>query len=145
WLREPGRDAELAIVYCGAVAAEALAAWEVLRDDIPEAGLLAITSPARLHRDWRMAATNGHAGVAERLLTRLKPGAGLVTVCDAHPATLSWLGAVAQNPIVPIGIDHFGQSGDIPDLYRMYEIDRDAIVDAAARACLSVVRSARKS
>jgi pyruvate dehydrogenase E1 component len=133
WLREPEPGAELAIVYGGAVATEALAAWEVLRDELPRIGVLAVTSSGRLHRDWRATAARGEVGTAGRLLKRLRPGASLVTICDAHPATLSWLGSVAQNTIVPLGIDHFGQSGDIPDLYRVYDIDRDAIIDAAAR------------
>jgi len=140
WLREPAPNAELAIAYCGAVAPEALAAHQVVAEDIPGAGLLAITSPDRLHRDWRAAGTRGDRGVAERLLTRLRPGAALVTVGDFHPATLSWLGAVAGNTIVPLGVDRFGQSGDIPDLYRAYGIDTDAILDAAARACLTALR-----
>ena len=55
---------------------------------------------------------------------------------DGHPATLSWLGSVAGHRIHPLGVDHFGQSGDLPDLYRVYGIDADAILDAAARACL---------
>jgi len=50
--------------------------------------------------------------------------------------TLSWLGSVAPTTLVPLGVDHFGQSGDIPDLYRVYGIDAEAIIDAAARACL---------
>jgi pyruvate dehydrogenase E1 component len=136
WLREPEPGAELAIAYCGAVAPEALAAWEAVREDIPGAGLLAVTSAGRLHRDWQAALQGGEAGTAGRLLRRLRPGAALVTVCDSHPATLSWLGAVERNPIVPLGVDHFGQSGDIPDLYRVYGLDSEAIVDAAARACL---------
>jgi pyruvate dehydrogenase E1 component len=139
WLREPAPGADLAIAYCGAVAPEALAACETLAEDVPGIGLLAITSPDRLHRDWR-AGSRQKAGVAERLLSRLRPGAALVTVGDFHPATLSWLGAVAHNPIVPLGIDRFGQSGDIPDLYRAYGIDTDAILDAAARACLLALR-----
>jgi pyruvate dehydrogenase E1 component len=139
WLREPGPDSELAIVYSGALAAEALAAWEILRDELPRAGVLAVTSADRLHRNWRETAARGDVGTAGQLLRQLRPGAALVTVCDAHPATLSWLGSVAQNIIVPLGIDHFGQSGDIPDLYRVYDIDRDAIIDAAARALLSNV------
>jgi len=53
---------------------------------------------------------------------------------------LSWLGAVAGNTIVPLGVDRFGQSGDIPDLYRAYGIDTDTILDAAARACLLPLR-----
>jgi pyruvate dehydrogenase E1 component len=136
WLREPDPQADLAIVYCGAVAPEALAAHDELAEDLPCAGLLAVTSPDRLHRDWRAAQAEGRAGAAERLLARLRPGAALVTVGDFHPATLSWLGAVRGHPIVPLGVDKFGQSGDIPDLYRAYGVDTDAILDAAARACL---------
>jgi pyruvate dehydrogenase E1 component len=132
WLREPAPGADLAIAYCGAVAPEALAAHGVLAEDVPGAGVLAVTSPARLHRDWRRG-----GGVAARLLRRLKPRAAIVTVGDFHPATLSWLGAVAGNPIVALGVDRFGQSGDIPDLYHAYGIDAEAIIDAAARACLA--------
>ena len=73
-------------------------------------------------------------------MAQLRPGAALVTVGDFHPATLSWLGAVNQNPIVALGVERFGQSGDIPDLYRAYGIDTDAILDAAARACLLALR-----
>jgi pyruvate dehydrogenase E1 component len=140
WLREPGPDADLAIAYCGAVAPEALAAYEAIAEDIPEAGVLAITSPDRVHRDWLAARARGETGVAERLLAPLRPGAALVTVGDFHPATLSWLGAVAGNAIVPLGVDRFGQSGEIPDLYRAYGIDTAAILDAAARACLTTLR-----
>jgi pyruvate dehydrogenase E1 component len=136
WLREPAPGSELAIAYCGAVAPEALAAHEALREDVPGAGLLAVTSPDRLHADWRAAAARGETSRAEQLLSQLRPGAALVTVCDSHPATLSWLGSAAPTTLVPLGVDHFGQSGDIPDLYRVYSIDSEAIIDAAARACL---------
>ncbi|HYM71442.1 MAG TPA: transketolase [Stellaceae bacterium] len=143
WLREPGPDCELAIAYCGAVAPEALAAWETIAEDLPHAGVLAVTSPARLHRDWRASAARGEPGLAGRLLGRLRPDAAIVTVVDSHPATLSWLGSVAQHAVVPLGVDQFGQSGDIPDLYRYYGIDQEAIIDAAARACLRERNSLR--
>jgi pyruvate dehydrogenase E1 component len=136
WLREPQPGADLAIAYCGAVAPEALAAHDELKEDMPEAGVLAITSPQRLDREWRAAQAHGRTSTAERLLGRLRPGAAVITVGDFHPATLSWLGAVRQNPIVPLGVARFGQSGDIPDLYAAYGIDKDAILDAIARACL---------
>ncbi len=60
----------------------------------------------------------------------------MVTVIDGHPATLSWLGSVAHHAVHPLGVDSFGQSGDIPDLYRLFRLDVDAIVDAVAAACL---------
>ena len=66
----------------------------------------------------------------------LAPGAALVTVIDGDPATLAWLGSVAAHRVQPLGVDRFGQSGDVPDLYRHYGLDADAILDAAAAACL---------
>ena len=106
--------------------------------------MLAITSPDRLHRDWRRALAAARSASRSGCLRRLRPGAALVTVGDIHPATLSWLGAVAGNASSPLGVDHFGQSGDIPDLYQAYHIDTDAILDAAARACLVGLAAAQQ-
>ena len=33
---------------------------------------------------------------------------------------------------MPLGVDQFGQSGDIDDLYDRYRIGKDAILDACA-------------
>ena len=133
----PAAGSELAIVYSGAVAQEVAEAHrQVLRqllEDVPGAGLLAVTSASRLHGDWLKMREASHI---RRLLAPLAPEAVLVTVMDGHPATLSWLGAVGPNRVHPLGVDHFGQSGDIPDLYRAYRIDADAILDAAAAALL---------
>ncbi|HEV2301322.1 MAG TPA: transketolase [Stellaceae bacterium] len=144
WLEEPGLETDLAIAYCGALAPEAREAWGAIGGDVASPGLLAVTSPDRLYSDWRGATSRGETSVAEKLLRRLKPGAALVTVGDFHPAVLSWLGSVARNPIVPLGTDRFGQSGDIPDLYRAYGIDSEAILEAAARAALLALRERRR-
>ncbi len=134
WVVPPSADADLAVVYAGAVAPEAAEAHRQLLEDVPGAGLLSVTSPDRLHADWREKGVASHIG---RLLGRLHPGARIVTVIDGHPATLSWLGAVQGHRSRSLGVDHFGQSGDIPDLYRLYGLDADAILDAAASLCLS--------
>jgi pyruvate dehydrogenase E1 component len=125
------------------VAPEAEAAFAELGDDVPGAGLLAITSPDRLHAGWLAAARARRAGDAsarshvETILAPLADDAALVTVLDGHPASHSWLGAVRGQRVVPLGPDHFGQSGDIPDLYREYGLDADAILDACAQALIS--------
>ncbi|TIW30064.1 MAG: transketolase, partial [Mesorhizobium sp.] len=83
----------------------------------------------------RRARARGHAtamSLAERLLARLPAHCTLITVIDGHPATLSWLGAVAGHRTVPLGVEHFGQTGTIGDLYRHFGIDADAIVAAAS-------------
>ncbi len=137
WLKPPAPGAELAICYSGALAAESLAAHQALLEDIPGAGLLAITSADRLHADWLAGLRAGGDSAVARLLAALATDAALITVIDGHSATLSWLGAVARHRIYPLGVEHFGQSGDLPDLYRVYGLDVDAIVDAAASACLA--------
>ena len=148
WLRPPAAGAELVVAFSGAVAPEALEAHAQIAEDIPGAGLLDVTSAERLHDDWmaarraRIAGRRGTTAHVERLLAGLPDDAALVTVLDAHPATLSWLGSVGGHRIYPLGVDRFGQSGDIPDLYRAYGIDADAILDAAARACLRRIGAA---
>ena len=138
WLREPAPGAELAIVYTGVIAPEAIEAHEAILEDIPGAGLLAVTSADRLYADWQ-ATTRAHAqgpnvtpSHIEALLSQLAPDAGLVSVLDGHPMALSWLGGVANHDIAALGVERFGQSGDLQDLYRTHRIDADAILDGAA-------------
>ena len=143
WLREPAPGAKAAIAYSGAVAPEALSAWEQLQDDLPGLGLLAVTSPDRLHRDWSAARAARWQGSTrqpshiESLLGQLAPDAGLVTVLDGSPAALSWLGGVRGHRVSPLGTDRFGQTGDLPDLYRTYRLDEEAIFEAMAELFLS--------
>jgi pyruvate dehydrogenase E1 component len=141
WLREPGDNAEAAIVAMGAVMPEALAAWEELRADVPGLGLLAVTSPDLLHRGWTAAQAarwNGQrdASHVERLLSRLAANAGLVTIADAAPASLSWLGGVLGQRVAPLGVEKFGQTGTLADLYAAYRLDGDAITEAVAELLL---------
>jgi pyruvate dehydrogenase E1 component len=141
WLREPALGAEAAIVAMGAVMPEALAAWEELREDVPGLGLLAITSPDLLHRGWTAAQAarwNGErrASHVEKLLSGLAPNAGLVTIADAAPASLSWLGGVLGQRVAPLGVEKFGQTGSLADLYAAYRLDGDAITEAVAELLL---------
>jgi pyruvate dehydrogenase E1 component len=140
WLKPPAPGARLALVYTGAIAPEAIEAHRQILDEVPGAGLLAVTSADRLNAGWHAAERARQAGhrdsVAhvEKLLAPLAPDAGLVTIIDGHPATLSWLGGVRGHRVRPLGVEHFGQSGDLPDLYRHYRLDIDAILDACAAA-----------
>jgi pyruvate dehydrogenase E1 component len=138
WLRKPARGAGLAIAYCGAIAPEAFEAWQSLQEDAPGAGLLAVTSPDLLHRDWTAAGrsrwTHGSRATshAETLLGQLDRNAGLITMLDGAPGALSWLGAVCGHRVRALGVEQFGQAGDLPDLYRVYRLDAAAVLDAAA-------------
>ncbi len=141
WIRKPEPETRIVIVYAGAVAPEALRAHAVVAEDFPDAAVLAVTSADRLYRGWqRLLRGNGHAprrtSHVQGLLAEVAADARLVTVIDAHPATLSWIGAVCGQRVYPLGVDGFGQSGNLVDLYRHHGIDADAIVAACAAACL---------
>ena len=139
WLREPGPNCELVIAYQGCIAPEAIEAAGRIANDRRDIGVLAVTSADRLNAGWtaaRRARARGHASAeshVERLLGALPPHCTLITVLDGHPATLSWLGAVVGHRTVPLGVEHFGQTGTIDDLYAHFGIDAEAIVAAADR------------
>ncbi len=138
WLKEPKEGAELAIVFTGAVAPEAITAWEDILMDVPSAGLLSVTSSDRLHDQWLhyRKINRLQKSAIEKLLQPLSSRANIVTVCDSHPATLSWMGSVFGHRVESLGVSHFGQSGNIQDLYHHYHIDADAILNACARSFL---------
>lgn len=137
WMRAPGPNAEIVVAYTGAVAPEAISAVGMMAEDRRDVGLLAVTSADRLNAGWtaaQRARERGHAHAQshiERLMSTLPPHCALVTVCDAHPATLGWLGAVGGHRTRSLGVEHFGQTGTIRDLYRHHGIDTQGIVTAA--------------
>mgnify|MGYP005984259145 FL=1 len=135
WLRPPGPKAEAAIVTMGAITPEAIAACDAMADDLPGLGLLVVTSPDLLHREWsaRMAQDGAEPSHIESLLSQLPAGAQLVTLLDGSPGALSWLGGVDGRRVSPLGVDRFGQTGDLVDLYREYRLDSDAVIGAMAR------------
>jgi pyruvate dehydrogenase E1 component len=137
WLRPPGPNCQAVVVYTGAIAPEAIQAVGLMAEDRRDVGLLAVTSADRLNAGWTAASRARERGLvharshAERLLDEVPAHCGIVTVVDGHPATLAWLGAVHGHRVRPLGVEHFGQTGSLPDLYRHYGIDANAIVAAA--------------
>ena len=133
WLRPPGPNCEVVIAYQGAVADEAIAAAGMIGGARRDVGVLAVTSADRLNAGWtaaqreRARGNTGAVAHVERLLAALPRECALVTVIDGHPATLGWLGAVAGHRTIPHGVEHFGQTGTIGDLYRHFRIDRHAL------------------
>ncbi len=140
WLRPPAPGALLAVAYTGVVAPEAASAVGKILNHNPGAGLLAVTSADRLNAGWKAAQTARQHGNStatssiEDLLQPLSRDAGLVTVIDAHPTSLSWLGAVHGHKVQALGVEHFGQTGTIDDLYETYRIGEDAILEACRAA-----------
>ena len=137
WLRKPGPACDLVLAYQGAVAPQVVRAVSDLSETHRDIGLLAVTSADRLNAGWSAAQTareHGHQTAKShvgRLLEAVPKDAALITVIDGHPATLAWLGSVQGHRCRALGVEHFGQTGTIDDLYSHYGIDTAGIVRSA--------------
>jgi pyruvate dehydrogenase E1 component len=124
---------------CGAVMPEVLAAAAELADEGITATVVDITSADRLYRAWQRTLRQGvrtatAPSIAGALRSIFPDRAPVVTVHDAASHTLSWLGSALGVPAVSLGVDSFGQSGAVADLYRAHDLDSGSIVNAALAA-----------
>jgi pyruvate dehydrogenase E1 component len=120
------------LVGMGAIMPEVAAAAEELTASGRPADVICLTSPDLIFRalQARRGLRDGDDAILDQLLPTER-AAPIVTVLDGHPHTLSFLSAVRCVPISCLGVDDFGQSGDVEDLYRHFGIDADTIVGAA--------------
>ena len=128
----------------GAVLPEVLAAAAELADEGIAANVVDITSADRLYRAWQRTLRQGvRTATVPSIPGALRSAFGgrafgdrapVVTVHDAASHTLSWLGSALGVPAVSLGVDSFGQSGSVSDLYRAHDLDPGSIVNAALAA-----------
>ena len=127
------------IAVSGALVPEAMAAAGMLHAEGVAATVLNLTSADRLYAALRQerrggvltATANTRAGHLERLILPHERRAPIVTVMDGASHTLAFLGGVFGAPVVPLGVDRFGQSGTRAELYREEAVDSESIVNAA--------------
>jgi pyruvate dehydrogenase E1 component len=127
------------LVGCGAVMPEVLAAAAELADEGIAASVVDVTSPDRLYRAWQRTLRQGvrtatAPSIAGALRSVFPDRAPVVTAHDAASHTMSWLGSALGVPAVSLGVDSFGQSGAVADLYRAHDLDSGSIVNAALAA-----------
>ncbi|KQU82053.1 transketolase [Ensifer sp. Root31] len=148
WLREPRPNTQLVLAYQGCVAPEVLMAAGRLAERHRDVAVLAVTSADRLNAGWtaaQRARRHGHHSAEshiEALLAPLSDSCEIIAVTDGHPATLGWFGSVHGHRTVSLGVEHFGQTGTIADLYAHFGIDTDSIIEAAESIALG--RNRRK-
>ena len=127
------------IAAAGIMVPEAIEAAKRLHAEGVAANVLVITSTERLFADVRAARRTQLArssapldlGHLEALIPAGERRAPIVTVQDGASHSMAFLGSVWGVPVVPLGVDEFGQSGSRADLYRATGIDADQIFNAA--------------
>jgi pyruvate dehydrogenase E1 component len=131
-LRRADDAPRLTLVAVGVSVPEASAAIDELEREGIAADLVCLTSPDLVYRALR--ARQGLAAGDDAVLDALFPPdrvAPIVTVQDRHPHALAILAAIRGHRLAGLGVDGFGQSGDVEDLYRHFGIDTETIVGAA--------------
>jgi len=120
----------------GAVIPEVLAAAGELADEGVAAHVVDVTSLDRLYSAWRQGLTSGVRTASvpayPLILRELFPEkAPVVTVHDAASHAMAWMGSALGVPAVPLGVDRFGQSGSVAELYELFDLTPGSIVNAA--------------
>jgi pyruvate dehydrogenase E1 component len=126
---EPGYDPEDNAVHLfalGVMVPETVEASRRLAEHGVRANVFVVTSPDRLYRGLPRPRP-----YLETLVGADEEGVPVVSVLDGHSHTLGFIGSALGVPQIPLGVDHFGQSGARQDLYRHYGIDAAAIAEAA--------------
>lgn len=127
---------EAIIAYQSILANEAIAAAAAIGGDRRNVAILAVISANWLNADWhapqraRLHGDDIARSHTETLLANIPHRAGLVTAIDAHSVTLDWLGSVLSHRTTTLGVEHFGQTGTINDLYAHFGIGAQAIETA---------------
>ena len=130
------------IATAGALVPEAVEAARTLHEEGVAANVLCLTSADRLYRAFQSARRRGvqTATVVEEvghfgaLVPPAERDAPIVTVLDGASHALAFLGSVFGVPVVPLGVDGFGQSGSRQDVYHGESIDAASVVNGALLA-----------
>ena len=128
--RAPGSP-DLALVGVGSIVPEVLAAADELGRFGVATDVVCLTSPDLVFR--AMQARQGFGEATDEVLDELFPpgrAAPVVAVVDGHPHTLAFLAGITATPITTLGVNDFGQAGDLDDLYRHFGIDIATIIGA---------------
>ena len=127
------------LVGVGAVLPEVIQAAKELASEGVIAHVIDVTSPGRLYGSWqrtlkqgiRTASTPSFPGALRPIFTERAP---IVSIHDGASHAMAWLGSALGMPQVAMGVDSFGQSATIGDLYKIHDLDYGSIVNGALAA-----------
>lgn len=133
---ETARRPVINLASSGAVLPEVIEASQLLSDEGVAAHVIDVTSQSRINAAWRGSI---HRAVRSSTV-RDRPGAlhapfaagrPVLTVHDASSHSMAWLGSALGVPALSLGVDTFGQSGTVQDVYRHHMLDAESIATAA--------------
>jgi pyruvate dehydrogenase E1 component len=138
-LREPGSGERLIITASGPLMPEVLQAADMLDEEGIGATVIDVTSQDLLFREWHTTMTGAARSATipvdtSHLATLILPEertAPILTVHDASPHSMAWLGSVFGQRVLPLGVNRFGESGTIAELYEAMGFLPEQLVNSA--------------
>ena len=138
WIKQPKNETAIVIVCVGVMVAEVQKFIKISEEDDLNIGVLLVTSPDKLHKDWENSNKQlKKTAFIEETLQSLTKDSTLVTIIDGHSSALSWLGSVCGHKVYPLGVNIFGQSGELKEVYDYCDIDFKSIIDRIAKALIN--------
>jgi pyruvate dehydrogenase E1 component len=127
------------IAASGAVLPEALEGARELAEEGVLAHVIDVTSLDRVYSAWQRTLRQGirtatTPSIPGALRAAFDMRAPIVTAHDASSHAMAWLGSALGVPAVSLGVDSFGQSGSVAELYDLHDLTAGSIVNAGLAA-----------
>ena len=137
WLKKPSEECEVVILCTGVIVGEVMECTKNMSDDEIKIGVIEIISPDKIYKEWEDSKkSSNRISHIEGLLTDINKNLPLVTIIDGHSSALSWIGGVFGHKIFPMGVNKFGKSGDLQEIYEYTKIDVKSIIDNVAKVII---------
>ena len=137
--RNPSADFGVNIVTTGVTVPEAVSASEILAEKGIGVTVIQITSPNVLYSNWK----RGFSGISDsnessdsesylhKLIPKSERKRPVISVHDSASHSLSWIGSALGTVQIPLGVDRFGESGRVEELFEAVGISTDSLVETA--------------
>ena len=135
WYKYIEKKNDIVLITTGVMIAEVMKSYEALINDGLNISVLLVVSPDKIYNDWhKLIKSNNKKSHIEKVLHNISLSASLITIIDGHSSALSWIGSVLGHKVYPLGVDKFGQSGNLDEVYKDNNIDFKSIIDNIAKS-----------
>ena len=137
WLYKPETSQPIILICTGVMIGEVEKLREEIKKEEIDIGVLIATSPDTLYSDWMDSTDKNISSHIEETLKLYNRNTALITIIDGHSSSLAWIGAVLGHKVYPMGLNKFGQSGELDEIYKYTNIDFKSIIDRIARSVIN--------
>ena len=136
WLQKPQTSQPIILICTGIMIGEVEKLQKKITQEEVDIGILIAISPDKLYSDWMISKSNSTSSHIEKILKLYNRNTTIITIIDAHSSSLAWIGSVLGHKVFPMGLNKFGQSGDLAEVYKYTNIDFKSIIDRIAKSII---------